>query len=250
VKRAGRANNAVGSGAMAAGLVLALATVVGPTVCTFGRAQEAHHDETGYPRAESELLVSVEVYNYAAVPEATLIKSETETHRIFAKGGVKVDWCNCVILGKRVKCSSRDHSLSAVKMHLSILPGAMAKRLGASDRDGGFATECPAGETACQAYVFYDCAVDLLRAGCCADAGLWQILGVMAAHELGHLLLGIGSHSPVGVMRPRWDAPQYQAAARGQLVFTPQQAERLRAELRKRMALRKGPAGADGQFSR
>jgi hypothetical protein len=134
-------------------------------------------------------------------------------------------------------------------MQLAILPGPMAKRLAASDSDGGFATECPAGETACQAYIFYDCAVDLVRAGCsgglgrvgCGGAGLWQVLAVMAAHELGHLLLGADSHfpshSPVGIMRPRWDAADFKAAAQGQLIFTPQQAEKLQAELRKRMAL-------------
>jgi len=239
VTRTGRTNHAVGGSTLAVGAVLALATMVSPTAWTFARTQDGDHNQTGYPAAaESELVVSVAVYNYAAVPEATLVKLEAETQRIFAKAGVEVGWRNCIILGKRVECPPRDHSLLAARIALRILPSPMVKRLTATEREGGFATQCPRKQLVCHADIFYDRAQDLVRDG--ADADLSQILGVMAAHEMGHLLLGADSHSPVGIMRAKWGPPDFQAAANGQLIFTAQQAGQLQDELRKRIALGRG----------
>jgi hypothetical protein len=238
-----KTNNAVGGGTLAAGVVLALTTIVSPTAWTFARTQDGDHNQTGYPAAaESELVVSVAVYNYAAVSEATLVKWEAETQRIFAKAGVEVGWRNCIILGKRVECPPRDHSLLAARIVLRILPSPMVKRLTAAKSEGGFATRCPSDVLVCHAYIFYDRAQDLVRDG--AGVDLSQILSVMAAHEMGHLLLGADSHSRVGIMRSKWGPPDFQAAASGQVIFTAQQAEQLQAELRKRMALGRGRADA------
>ena len=59
------------------------------------------------------------------------------------------------------------------------------------------------------------------------------------AHEIGHLLLGVG-HSPTGIMRAklnRWDLLQ---AGRGQLKFTPEQSLLIRDEVAARRANRDG----------
>ena len=208
--------------------------MAGPMARTFARTEDRDHNQNGYSAAESDLAVSVAVYNYAAVPEATLVHLEAETQSIFAKAGVEVGWRNCVILGK--------HSLLAARIALRILPSPMVKRLEASEKEGGFATTCPRDELVCHADIFYDRAQDLVRTG--ADADLSQILGVLAAHEMGHLLLGADSHSPVGIMRSKWGPTDFQAAANGQLIFTAQQAGQLQAELRKRMVLRRGRADA------
>jgi hypothetical protein len=230
MNKAPKANKAVSSSTVAVGVILALGTAAGQTVRMFGDTQAVDSNQPETRAAESELGISVAVYNYAAVPESTLVKAEAETHRIFAKAGIKIAWRDCDILGKRVECPSRDHSSLAADMALRILPSPMVKRLGAGDREGGLALPCPVGETVCHADIFYERAEDLARGGC---ADLWQILAFLAAHELGHLLLGSDSHSPGGIMRPRWDPLDCEEAAQGQVTFTPRQAEQLRAELRK-----------------
>jgi hypothetical protein len=78
------------------------------------------------------------------------------------------------------------------------------------------------------AWVFYD----RIRAYS-AELGLEasQMLGLVIAHELGHLLLPHEAHSFAGVMRPAWDRAQVNGAMRGQLAFTPDQADLIRERL-------------------
>jgi hypothetical protein len=61
-----------------------------------------------------------------------------------------------------------------------------------------------------------------------------QILGIAIAHELGHLLLDLQGHSAEGIMRGEWGLRDLRNATFGMLLFTPQQAEVLRANARSR----------------
>jgi hypothetical protein len=49
-----------------------------------------------------------------------------------------------------------------------------------------------------------------------------DILAVVMAHEIGHLLLGVG-HSPTGLMRAKWNRAELNLAAWGRLKVTPEQ---------------------------
>jgi hypothetical protein len=65
----------------------------------------------------------------------------------------------------------------------------------------------------------------------------WEIpliLGAAIAHELGHLLLGTNSHSPTGIMCGQWDRRFLRLALMGRQLFTPQQAEVIRAAVDRR----------------
>jgi hypothetical protein len=65
-----------------------------------------------------------------------------------------------------------------------------------------------------------------------ADRGLSKdlILGYVMAHELGHLVLGENSHGQ-GIMTGTFDRRAFELAEKGKLVFTPQQAEQMRARI-------------------
>ena len=52
-------------------------------------------------------------------------------------------------------------------------------------------------------------------------------LGVVAAHEIGHLLLGANNHSRRGIMRPHWNRKDLEDAYFGRQGFTPQQTMRV-----------------------
>jgi hypothetical protein len=62
-----------------------------------------------------------------------------------------------------------------------------------------------------------------------------RILGLVIAHEIGHLLLATRSHALGGIMHFPWSAPQLGLAAQGALSFTPRQAKKMRAQVRKQM---------------
>ncbi len=54
------------------------------------------------------------------------------------------------------------------------------------------------------------------------------------AHEIGHLLLGVTSHSREGIMSIPWDAKKLQQVDLGRLGFTKEQASKLNAEALRR----------------
>jgi hypothetical protein len=57
------------------------------------------------------------------------------------------------------------------------------------------------------------------------------MLGHVIAHEIGHLLLNVQTHSASGIMRGRWDLWDVQNAIYGHFLFTRQQAETIRGEV-------------------
>src|SRR5262249_7027598 len=91
--------------------------------------------------------------------------------------------------------------------------------------------------------------LDPAKGLCCANvsyprvqdlAKRWEveaqyILGAAVAHEIGHLLLGPKAHSTPGIMRAHWDRAAARLTTTGEFLFTPQQAVRMRAEVKKRI---------------
>jgi len=56
-----------------------------------------------------------------------------------------------------------------------------------------------------------------------------QILGLAAAHEIGHLLSQ--GHSDRGIMRPSWRREDFGVSPQGAFQFTPEQVKQIRAEV-------------------
>ena len=84
------------------------------------------------------------------------------------------------------------------------------------------------GKVASQASVFFEAAEELAAGHPTSKA---QMLGYILAHEIGHLLLGEGSHSGKGIMRTPWLTQEMDDLARGWLGFTAKQANRMKADL-------------------
>jgi hypothetical protein len=63
---------------------------------------------------------------------------------------------------------------------------------------------------------------------------LGVILGELVNHELGHLLLGSGSHSSNGIMHVPWHLKELEMISQGLMVFMPQETERMRTNIRLR----------------
>jgi hypothetical protein len=62
-------------------------------------------------------------------------------------------------------------------------------------------------------------------------ADIASLLGHVAAHEIGHLLLGSNSHAAAGIMHAHWTAEELASAKVGSLVFLEKESRRMRARL-------------------
>jgi hypothetical protein len=69
------------------------------------------------------------------------------------------------------------------------------------------------------------------------DGGKGTLLGYVLAHEIAHVLQGTSRHSDDGVMKARWQQPDYQQMKIGALTFDPTDAELIRDRLDKAATL-------------
>jgi len=84
-------------------------------------------------------------------------------------------------------------------------------------------------------YVFYN-RVEAVAMEHAADsrANTAQILGHAIAHEIGHLLLNVQTHSAGGIMRGDWNLSDLRNVSYGYLRFTTRQAKAIREEAGRR----------------
>ena len=86
------------------------------------------------------------------------------------------------------------------------------------------------GDAGCYADVFYG---PMLKLQMETSTRVALILGHVMAHELGHLLLGTNSHSRDGLMVARWNRDDLARAARGDLLFRPEESRRMKSQFKR-----------------
>lgn len=173
---------------------------------------------------ESNRQTAVCLYDYAGLAAETLYKSQAEVSRIFHHARIDLRWVE-----------RRRHAADSVPLVpcgdvagfsglvLKLIPEQMTGYFHTAPNELGFA----AGT---QAWVF----VSHVRTAS-EFHDFFIILGDVMAHELGHLLLGPG-HSPSGIMCPSYRRETLLNAEFGRLLFTPEQARRMREKLTVQLA--------------
>jgi hypothetical protein len=176
---------------------------------------------------EGELGITVRVYDYAHVRRGALIAAEMQAGSIFYKAGLAMRWCNMITgSAESLMDSSCDQLADRATLNLRIVPRLKVMPGVTTDLTMGFAV----GKLATVSYHW------IKEWDPRAEAMPWDILACVIAHEIGHLLLGPNSHSTTGIMMGKWSPEALRAAGHGHLLFTPQQAELLRAEVLARSA--------------
>lgn len=184
----------------------------------------AHGRAPAKPRpALPQPKLQILVYNRAGVPDKLLQHAEQDTAYLLGRAGVEIEWIGCaretpIGAGPCGKPLANDDLVLSVQPHSAAQFDAQA---------AGYSQVSERTGRGSYASVFYDRVEDAAR-----NSGLEpaEILGAVAAHEIGHLLLGVGSHSPTGIMRASWTRDDVSKLAQRQLRFTLEQAERMRAE--------------------
>jgi hypothetical protein len=175
----------------------------------------------------ANLRITIRLVNSPVVPVKSLAAAEKVAGQIFGKAGVEVSWVDCDAAERGASPCSQDAGPGEFRVHM--LKGKPPNLNGDTT---GFAVLTPSwrdGE--CYAGVSY-LTVDATAKSLEIDVS--YVLGAALAHEIGHLLLG-ASHVPRGVMCPRLGRQQLRMASRGELLFTPEQAARIRQEVAERM---------------
>jgi hypothetical protein len=175
------------------------------------------------------------VYDYSDLGRKPLAEALERARLVFGRAGVEVGFEDCS--QARLGHNDPEGCFAPLGSHLllKVLLRRQAPRP-VSVGSQGYSLVPVNGEPGVLAGVFRE-GLDALTRGSAASPP--QILGHVAAHEIGHLLLGSEAHAVDGLMAAHWSPEDLEAAARGQLVFSPEQARRLRlgASTRARRAL-------------
>jgi hypothetical protein len=183
--------------------------------------------------AEPSLRITVGVYNYARVSDATLSRAERKAARVFREAGIELRWVDCPVspaeVGKHPGCEG---PWGPTKTTIKILPRFMAARLPQHSGGLGLAVLGNGEQFPSEAYIFFRRVKQEARLG---NSYASVVLAHVMAHEIGHLLLCAKGHSHTGIMRATWLRKDLRRAEKGLLVFTRVQADRLRAQVRARV---------------
>ena len=163
-----------------------------------------------------QIALTVRVWDYANVPRPVLISAQTETAYLFEKAGVQIAWLECNPkrrVGAGCEVPHANDIILRIQPHSALQGASGADILGRA-----------IGE---QFTDVYD--AEVTQAALTQNVPRNQVYAMAITHELGHLLLGPGAHTATGIMRPRWDAGDFDAASQRRLRFAPRQCQVIRA---------------------
>lgn len=156
----------------------------------------------------AQTSITVVVNDSAKVKPPILLTAEKEATRLFQSAGISIRWLHCA------KSDACQRPLLPNELVLHIVPNGKTQ----DDFVYGVAF---LGEDGRGQYsdVFFD-RIRMTPGN--TDVG--RLLGLVAAHELGHLMLGSRAHSKAGIMQPVWERDCVRKLEMGTLFFTPEQA--------------------------
>jgi len=157
-----------------------------------------------------------------------------EATRLLSTIPVRLSWLNCAAPAHPAKCESPETPADlTIRLLSKALPHASPNALGMamwSDSGGSVA-------------LFFDRALSIRRPGIL----LPHILGRAMAHEIVHLLLGVESHSDLGLMRRQWSAEDPRMDSRACWGLYTNAVESIRTEAARRVLIAKAlPASRSG----
>jgi hypothetical protein len=174
----------------------------------------------------------IRLYDEVAAPPAILRAATAQAARIFAAAGVQLVWhtaSNSAPEAHRLDFSPLQEGLRDGRDYLSVRLVSGLPDTAYPDAVGFALPHARFGAHVTILYDRFDS--KFARFG---DDKAAILLGVMIAHEVGHVLLGSADHSAAGLMKGRWNDTEIMLAVTGRLYFSGEQRQRLREAARRR----------------
>jgi hypothetical protein len=184
------------------------------------------------PSAEFHPQITVRVYNRVLMPPDRLAQAEKVATQILRKAGVETAWLDCTVATGQWPPAC-DGPLGPTDFLLQFVEEIQSLSPQTSEYSLGFAVLPDNGLQADRAYISYHRTHDS-ASRCQVSLGL--VLGVAAAHEIGHMLMGSGEHSRSGLMQAQVGPKDMQRAERSDLLFTDDQVKQVRVAVLARIA--------------
>ncbi len=176
---------------------------------------------------EDTVAITVHAYNYARIPAWRLARTQRRVADYFLNAGIQLQWADHPLTSTN-EPDPAGPAWNPGDLVLKIVANYPKKAERFQDSVFGFAAGI-------QAIIINEQMEEIAEV---AEATYPEILAIIIAHELGHVLLGPDSHSDTGIMRPRFQADDFRKAQCRTLTFTPQQAEEMRRRVGELMSRR------------
>jgi hypothetical protein len=191
---------------------------------------------------QNPVVLTISVYNKAVVPWRTVRAAEEEASLVLREAGIDVEWVNCQGASEETLETEKSKSCGEATYpeHLALMIVNRSVGLSPNVMGISFLSEDGSG---CQADLFYE-RIEGLRQK--SEASTASIMGHVASHEIGHLLLGTNSHAPHGIMRGVWGKEELISLTQRALVFSEKESARMRERLGSTEAHKKEELRASG----
>jgi len=175
----------------------------------------------GEPKPATSRQIMILVFDHDSLARSVDVEAEREARGIFRRAGLDILWRNCSVPAETrdpacYKMPGPNQFVVTIVAHSKQPTGDVFGVAFLDDNGQGKYTD-----------VFFDSVNSLHRD---TGANLGRLLGAVAAHEIGHLL-GCKFHSMWGIMSAHWQQDHLRRLERGALLFTPEQALRMQAQV-------------------
>jgi hypothetical protein len=168
----------------------------------------------------------INVYDYARIEPHAIARAQALVTSIYRT--IEIDACWKHPAGASQLQCHEPAAPGGRDLSILLLNSKMSERLGVADDVVGMAAVAAEGG-GLVAYVLVDRVMITAKQ---EGVDPMSVLGLVIAHEIGHLMLPANAHSPTGLMRPRWNAPEFRAGAPSpHFTFTQTQADLIRRRL-------------------
>ena len=172
--------------------------------------------------------VRIRILDYARIANDVIARAQQRVTDIYKIIGVQVRW-QVTVCPPAPSSSVADTLTEPSDFVVIVLSPNMSRRLKVARDVVGMAIVPPQGGGRI-AYVLFDRVTRVART---ARLDVTDILGMVMAHEIGHLMLPDGSHSDSGLMRADWKIKELHRPLHAAFEFTIPEGEAIRRHLRR-----------------
>jgi hypothetical protein len=166
--------------------------------------------------------IRIRLFDYAKLPAGDLKSFENVASRILRWGGVASVWLDCPISGTPDPATGCSGFFAGTDFAVRLLPSSKIGEVHA------MGTSLASAAGGLYATMYFP---TVKRAAQATAVPVPTMLALATVHELGHLILGVDSHSHEGIMHPQWTAKEIGEMTSRSRLFNAAESRQMREKL-------------------